>query len=215
MTRRTWLPLGLAAALALAVSPLAGQEELFEQGNQLYQAEDFLGAVEAYEAVRSAGFRSPELHYNLGNAYFKSRQPGSRHPRVGTGLEPGPERGRMHSRTWSWPRSLTADVIDPLPTVLATVGRLAVGHLAPRWAARAPRRGGLGRRLRRPRRPRLDEAGRTESGGGVARGIRGDGAAGLRFDPGCAGARHRPTGAGRHSRRGSCPYGQRRLRMTI
>ena len=61
---------------ATATAPASAQQEIFEQGNQFYQAEDFPAAVEAYEAVRAGGFESPDLHYNLGNAYFKTGELG-------------------------------------------------------------------------------------------------------------------------------------------
>ena len=63
----------LAAFLIVGptTAPASAQHEIFAQGNQSYQAEDYLAAVEAYEAVRSGGFESPDLHYNLGNAYFQ------------------------------------------------------------------------------------------------------------------------------------------------
>lgn len=41
------------------------------QANTLYSKGDFVKAAEAYEEVISAGYESPELYYNLGNAYFK------------------------------------------------------------------------------------------------------------------------------------------------
>jgi hypothetical protein len=45
---------------------------LFDQGNRLYQAEDFAGARQAYEAVMEAGFESAALYYNLGNAAIRT-----------------------------------------------------------------------------------------------------------------------------------------------
>ncbi len=64
-----YIALGSALVLAGAVH---AQEEPFAQGNQRYQERDFEAAIEAYEAVLSAGYESAPLHYNLGNAYFKS-----------------------------------------------------------------------------------------------------------------------------------------------
>lgn len=105
--------IGLAVALASAGSG-AAQQELFEMGNRLYQKGDWSGSVEAYEAVLAAGFVSADLHYNLGNAHFKRGDlgrailsweralvlaPGD--PDVQANLELG--------------RSLTADVVEPLP----------------------------------------------------------------------------------------------------
>jgi tetratricopeptide (TPR) repeat protein len=107
---------GLVLAL-LALAPpgqVAAQEEIFAQGNQLYQQGDFVGAVSAYEAVLAAGFESAALHYNLGNAYFKAGD-------LGRAILAW-ERARV--RTPSDPdvlanlelaRSLTADAIEPLP----------------------------------------------------------------------------------------------------
>jgi tetratricopeptide (TPR) repeat protein len=67
------------AAMALASGAghqLLAQEEIFEQGNQLYLEGDYAGAVEAYQSVLDAGFESVALHYNLGNAHFKTGELG-------------------------------------------------------------------------------------------------------------------------------------------
>ena len=46
-------------------------EPFFIQGNTHYQNGQYREAIESYESVLQAGFTSPELYYNLGNAYFK------------------------------------------------------------------------------------------------------------------------------------------------
>ena len=102
--------------VALFAAPRLGsaQSEIFERGNQLYQQGDFAGAVEAYEAVRSAGFESADLHYNLGNAYFKTGQLGRsilEWERART-LAPGDADA---SANLELARSLTADAVEPLP----------------------------------------------------------------------------------------------------
>lgn len=56
---------------AYATVPASAQQEIFAQGNQFYQAEDYSAAVEAYQTVRAGGFESADLHYNLGNAQFQ------------------------------------------------------------------------------------------------------------------------------------------------
>jgi tetratricopeptide (TPR) repeat protein len=66
---RTWYAAWLFAAVL--AGPLPAQQEIFEQGNQRYQAGEYAAAINAYEAVFESGFRSHDLHYNLGNAYFK------------------------------------------------------------------------------------------------------------------------------------------------
>jgi tetratricopeptide (TPR) repeat protein len=105
----------LAVALLLALPrPVASQSEIVERGNQLYQQEDFAGAIAAYEAVLDAGFESVALHYNLGNAYFKTGQ-------LGRSILAW-ERARTLSPSdpdvlanLELARSLTADAIEPLP----------------------------------------------------------------------------------------------------
>ena len=71
-----------ARALALSVFALlwiatAGTltaetpEELFDQGNRAYDANDYNGAVRAYETVTRYGIEDARVEYNLGNAYYK------------------------------------------------------------------------------------------------------------------------------------------------
>ncbi|MBI4437288.1 MAG: tetratricopeptide repeat protein [Candidatus Omnitrophica bacterium] len=48
----------------------------FEQGNVLYQKEDYAAAIKAYEEILSRGVQGASLYYNLGNAYFKVGQIG-------------------------------------------------------------------------------------------------------------------------------------------
>jgi len=47
-------------------------EELMQQGNKHYQAEQFEDAIESYQKILSQGYESYALYYNLGNAYFRS-----------------------------------------------------------------------------------------------------------------------------------------------
>lgn len=49
----------------------AAQEELFAEGNRLYQEGEFAGAIASYRSVAEGGFESVALHYNLGNAHFR------------------------------------------------------------------------------------------------------------------------------------------------
>ena len=62
--------------LAIPTARLHAQAELFEEGNRLYQQEDYQGALDNYLRIREAGFESPGLHYNIGNAYFKANELG-------------------------------------------------------------------------------------------------------------------------------------------
>jgi tetratricopeptide (TPR) repeat protein len=51
----------------LAQSP----EQVFEEGNRLYQEKKFSEARKAYESLLNNGYLSGDLYYNLGNAYYK------------------------------------------------------------------------------------------------------------------------------------------------
>jgi hypothetical protein len=90
------------------------QEEIFARGNQLYQEGDFEGAIEAYEAVRTAGFEGASLHYNLGNAYFKAGDLGRSilEWERALALAPGDADALANLEL---ARSLTADAVEPLP----------------------------------------------------------------------------------------------------
>jgi tetratricopeptide (TPR) repeat protein len=49
------------------------QASLIEKANQAYNNGSFTEAIDLYQAVVDSGFVSAALFYNLGNAYFKSR----------------------------------------------------------------------------------------------------------------------------------------------
>ena len=89
-------------------------EDLVDQGNRLYQENDFPGALAAYEAVLEAGFHSPDLYYNLGNAFFKNGDLGRSilNYERGAQLRPG---GPDILANLELARSLTVDEIEPLP----------------------------------------------------------------------------------------------------
>lgn len=51
-----------------------GNESLLEQANALYSEGKFDEAITSYEQVLLTGQESAQVHYNLGNAYFKINQ---------------------------------------------------------------------------------------------------------------------------------------------
>ena len=71
MTMRRILLL-LLILVAVREVPAQTPEQLLRQANQLYQQGKFPEAREAYGAILSSGYESPELLYNLGNACYKS-----------------------------------------------------------------------------------------------------------------------------------------------
>lgn len=63
----------LAASVAGAADPGADTPQtLFFRGNTLYGDEKYADAIAAYEKVLATGVESGNLHFNLGNAYFKA-----------------------------------------------------------------------------------------------------------------------------------------------
>ena len=58
----------------LLIGSLKADEQQFKQANQLYVAKNYEEAIQAYEQVRASGYESAILYYNLGNAYYKTRQ---------------------------------------------------------------------------------------------------------------------------------------------
>ncbi|GJQ61938.1 MAG: hypothetical protein SCALA702_09910 [Melioribacteraceae bacterium] len=61
-----------ALFISLVAILSAQPETLLREGNELYKAEDYSGALNKYSAVLNEGFESPVLYFNLGNAHFRS-----------------------------------------------------------------------------------------------------------------------------------------------
>lgn len=64
----------LTLCAVLLLSSLTWAQNGFEQGNQLYQKEQYAQAVAAYESVLATGKVSADLYFNLGNAYYKQNK---------------------------------------------------------------------------------------------------------------------------------------------
>lgn len=103
----------LVAALT-APTPACAQDEIVQRGNEAYQEGDYEAAIDAYQAVIEAGFRSAGLEYNLGNAYFKAGALGRAilHWERARSRAPGDPDVRANLEL---ARSLTVDAVEPLP----------------------------------------------------------------------------------------------------
>jgi tetratricopeptide (TPR) repeat protein len=113
MTARS-VVFALMALLSMAPARAGAQEEIFEQGNQLYQQGDYPGAIAAYETVLDSGFESAALHYNLGNAYFKAGDLGRSILQWERARAVAPSDPDVLANL-ELARSLTADAVEPLP----------------------------------------------------------------------------------------------------
>ncbi|MGV8880146.1 MAG: tetratricopeptide repeat protein [Sphingobacteriaceae bacterium] len=49
-----------------------GLNTLFEQGNKQYTEAKYADAVRSYQKILDAGYESAEVHFNLGNTFYKS-----------------------------------------------------------------------------------------------------------------------------------------------
>ena len=71
--RRTILILpALLYFFLMSVTVTAQEDQRFTKANELYTQGKFEEAAKAYEEILKTGVESPELYYNLGNAYYKS-----------------------------------------------------------------------------------------------------------------------------------------------
>jgi tetratricopeptide (TPR) repeat protein len=50
------------------------QADLIQKANDHYKKEEFKQAIEGYSQILMAGIESPEVYFNLANAYFKTKQ---------------------------------------------------------------------------------------------------------------------------------------------
>lgn len=49
-------------------------DSLWAQGNQAYQKGNYEAAIRCYTAIQQKGLTSPDLYFNLGNAYYKQNR---------------------------------------------------------------------------------------------------------------------------------------------
>lgn len=72
----------------------------FQEANKFYKEAEFEKAVELYEQLTSEKLYSPELHYNLGNAYYRLNEfaPAILHFEKAIKLDPGMEDARFNLR---------------------------------------------------------------------------------------------------------------------
>lgn len=53
---------------------LFAQEDLLRKANELYTQEKFAEAIDVYNQLLETNLESPEVYFNLGNAYYKTNQ---------------------------------------------------------------------------------------------------------------------------------------------
>jgi tetratricopeptide (TPR) repeat protein len=58
----------------LITANLFAQADLLQKGNEHYAKEEYQQAIDAYNQLLMTNLESPEVYYNLGNAYYKTKQ---------------------------------------------------------------------------------------------------------------------------------------------
>jgi tetratricopeptide (TPR) repeat protein len=58
----------------LFTAAVFAQSDLIEKANEHYTKEEFQKAIDGYNQILMAGIESPEVYFNLGNAYYKTKQ---------------------------------------------------------------------------------------------------------------------------------------------
>lgn len=65
----------LNTILALAIcTAVFAQDDLLRKANDLYMKDQFKQAIETYNQILKTNMESPEVYFNLGNAYYKTGQ---------------------------------------------------------------------------------------------------------------------------------------------
>ncbi len=72
--RSTCLLLLLVAQITIGFAQTI--DEAFGIANVAYQEKDYTTAITQYQSILQQGYQSSELHYNLGNAYYRTQQMG-------------------------------------------------------------------------------------------------------------------------------------------
>ncbi|MBL7471898.1 tetratricopeptide repeat protein [Robertkochia sediminum] len=92
----------------------AQQGSLFETGNELYNQGEYQAAIDTYKEILAAGEHSPEVYFNMGNAYYKMDRiaPSILYYEKALFLDPDDEDVKVNL---AYARNMTIDDIDALP----------------------------------------------------------------------------------------------------
>lgn len=90
------------------------QENVAREADEAYRQGDYATAIEQYEAVLAKGCTSADLHYNLGNAYYRDGQMGRAILNYERALRLKPTMGDARENL-ALAESHTTDRVTPLP----------------------------------------------------------------------------------------------------
>ncbi|HEU4495424.1 MAG TPA: tetratricopeptide repeat protein, partial [Flavobacterium sp.] len=88
-------------------------QDAFDKANELYRKDKFQDAAKEYETILKSGKHSPELYFNLGNAYYKLNKtaPSIYNYEKALQLDPGYEDARNNLQ---FAQNMTIDDIKPV-----------------------------------------------------------------------------------------------------
>lgn len=91
-------------------------ENLFEQGNDLYNKGDFEDAISKYESIIETGEHSAALYFNLANAHYKLNHIAPSIYYYEKALKLSPNDKEIHNNI-AFARNMTIDAIDKTPEI--------------------------------------------------------------------------------------------------
>lgn len=107
----------------------AQNEALFNRATTVYNEGDYNKAIEYYQQILENGKHSPELYFNLGNAYYKLNQIGPSIYYYEKALLLDPNDGEILNNL-SYAQNMRLDAIDTMPKTLAErIYSATVNHL--------------------------------------------------------------------------------------
>ena len=120
-----WATVVIIAAVMLSLPLVIGAQSeawagVMAQGNALYEAGDYPGAITKYEEISANGIQNSRVYYNLGNAYFKAGQLGQAIVNYERAAKLAP-RDRDIAANLAFAQSQVVDRVD-LPEEAALVG---------------------------------------------------------------------------------------------
>jgi tetratricopeptide (TPR) repeat protein len=91
--------------------------DLFEKGNQFYKSQNYQEAIDQWKQIIENGEASPELYFNLGNAYYKLNKVGPAIYYYEKAKKLAPSNASINNNL-TFAKNARVDVIEPLPDTL-------------------------------------------------------------------------------------------------
>ena len=107
-------PLIYIIALLLSTMAIGQNEELFAQGNNLYNDGEFQEAINTFEKILDTEYHSAELYFNLANTYYKLNRIAPSVDYYEKALQLSPNDEDILNNV-AFARNMTVDAIEVIP----------------------------------------------------------------------------------------------------